>query len=829
MPAVADDLTPVLDWLRAWQRLFHGSGRPKEIVYRPRTDQVLADLQRRLARCVGTIEKNDGVGRPLAVSNAAGTLGPLLAHAVARLERDEVYKFVLDSSGVDPTQLAARLQGPLDSLEDLKEILKTLDDGRLSPDLDAVAHATCVLGQEDLSLLASHALRRHRRDELVRLPRAALARACWCGAFAALDAAELARTPAPSLLLGLVESLVDELPADIAHDEEPWDLEGAVQRYADSKHTDPISRVAFDLVHQVIVVTSADDLEGARAAAASYAKNCILNVLYHRTFRADRHVSEATEARADALHATLAQHGWMSNASPLERELRVPQLGAAFTARQAAVRFAARLAGRAAASSLSEADARALADMLSDKSSIELASRDLHARMRPAIRATLDPACIRLRTLGAEDLGTENRSEFARDWARALETWASGATASEWQLPRGRGVPSAAALMASVRRAIVGEPEPRTVGWVIHGLQPRPEPCEFGGVTFTDPEHFDFGQGTYPAVLGRGEPAVLCHLSVEARSASEARAVARTRLEKALDALVYASDGGVDANGGFEPRVVESSIIAEPTTRGWHGRASDERERRSAPLHVDAAAELAPFYGRLLTKEKPSELETRILNALPWYRRARWEKDATRRLLSYWILVEGAFALKRKGGGAFGCIARAAKLHVTWWDLPWMYGFLTMHRQLVRALERDDTLAAQADALLPDWRLPRTAMRDPGCITRLADVLGGTSMFGALPSELDSSARALREADDDVRGSLRLQRWESEIVLDRAYQHRNGIVHRSELVGADDVLLAQQLEGIVERLLARLVGGALRPQPIETLTDLLAWWDDPFV
>lgn len=828
MSAVADDLRPVLDWLRAWQRLFKGGGRPKEIVYRPRTDHVLADLRRRLARCVGTIEDHDDADRLSVVSKAAATLEPLLTHAVVRFERDEMYKFVLGGSGVDPARLAARLRGPLGSLDDLKETYKALDDDRLSPDLDAVAHAACVLGQEDLLLLASHALRRHRRDELVRLPRTAVASACWCGAFGALDAAELARTPAPNLLLGLVASLVDELPADVAHDEEPWDLEGAVQRYADSKHTDPISRVAFELVHQVIVVKSADDLDGARATAASYAKNCILNVLYRRSFRADRDVSEATEARADALHATLAQHGWISNASALEREVRAAQCGAAFTARQAAVRFAARLAGRAAASSLSDDDARALAAMLSCKSSVELASRNLHARMRHVIRATLDPACLRLRTFGGEDLSTENRSEFAHDWARALATWAAGATASEWQLPRGRGVPSAAALMASVRRAIVGEPEPRTVGWVIHGLQPRPEPCEFGGVTFTDPEHFDFGQGTYPAVLGRGEPAVLCHVSVRARSASEARAIARTRLEKALDALVFASDGSVDANGGFEPRVVESSIIAEPTTRGWHGRAPDERERRSAPLHVDAAAELAPFYGSLLTKQKPSELETRILNALPWYRRARWEKDATRRLLSYWILVEGAFALKRKGGGAFGCIARAAKLHVTWWDLPWMYGFLTLHRQLVRALERDDALAAKADALLPDWRLPRTTMRDPGCITRLAEVLGGTSVFGALPSELDSSARALREADDAVRASLRLQRWESEIVLDRAYQHRNGIVHRSELVGADDVLLAQQLEAIVERLLARLVGGTLRPEPIETLADLLAWWDDPF-
>ncbi|MCB9592845.1 MAG: hypothetical protein H6719_08940 [Sandaracinaceae bacterium] len=819
-----DDIGPVQNWLRRWKRIFDSRDQLDRLTHRPRTDQLLRDLGRRLARPSNRFGKTTGSGLDAAVAKEAAALAPLIAYATAKLGDDQLYTELLTSEGVDVGALAAELRKPLDSRDSFSHLQCHLQDPRLQPKgVEAVARVACRADQEDLRLLVQLALGEHRAEELARLPRATVASVSWRRAFECLDAEAMRDTPGPDLILELVASLISDAPARPGQDDGPWQLETAAERYTDSEFTDPMGHVAFQLVHGLVRVESSDDLDGARAVVCEFVRVCLVNVLHRRSLRG----LEVSSGVADALWAALDRHGWFSGVYPQEAQWRTPLSGAVFTAREATVRFAAGKAAALASRMVADSVARVLAAAFAGRAVVELASRSLHDRVRPVCRPAVAVACKCLRRLVAGHLGTEDLSAFANQWATALGAWSAKSSASNWQMTHGPGIASATDLMDEVRRAIVGTEELRTVAWLVQGFEPSAEPVEFAGITFADPSQYNFGQGTYPSVVSRGEPVLLGRVTVDARTTEQARVIGRARLERALDAMVFASTGDEEREGLDLRLRLGSTIIEEPTRGGWHGRSDEEpREPRRRGAHEVAA--IAAAQEALLRKaDGPlSELEGLVVNALPWYRRARWEQDPTRRLLAYWILIEGAFAAP--DGQAFQAIARAARLHVTWESLHALRGFVATVAHFERLLSHDDQLVAEADLLLPEWRLPRTSMTNPGCLARLADQLSDASSLGALPNEIEDQVAFFLDAGDAVRTDLRHRRWEAEIILDRARDHRNKIVHESQLVGGEDLLLAVQLEQIAEDLLRKLVVGVLRPAPAETLADLLEWWDAPF-
>lgn len=821
------DIGPVLEWLRRWKRIFDSRAELERLIHRPRTDQLLGDLRRRLARATNRFRELDGRDAALAeaIRREADFLEPLLRFARAELHEDDLYREYLTATGVDVALLEDVLTRPPDTSDAFERLEHQLDDKRLQPaDVEAIAGVAFRADQEDLRLLVELALREHRADDLAKLPQRAVAFASWPRAFRSLGPDEVRRTPGPDLIFELVASMITDAPARPGLDDGPWNLEREVRRFAESQDLDPMSHVASALVHGRVLVDSPDDLAGARAVVHCFVRSCLVEVLFRRGLQ----MEETAPTTAEALWAALQQHGWTSEVAASLAEWGTPRSMATATARQAAANFAADKVARLASEHMDDGRARHVAEAVAGGRPVDFASKAMHERIRPACRAALEAACHSLRALEPGQLsGAEDIERFGAHWATALAYWSSRSSAFDWEVPRGPRIATADELMQAIRDAVVGIEEPRTVAWLVHGFTPSPEPVELAGITLTDPRTHDFGPGRYALALSRGESVLLARVGVEARTPEHARVLGRARLERALDAMAFAACGE-EARDGLDPTIrLGMSTVEEPASGNWHGR-SDEDGRQPKGRTAAEAARLALAYERLLTKtDALTPLEKRVVNALPWYRRARWEHDPTRRMLSYWILIEGAFSRRGNNKGAH-CIARAAQLHATWSSLEQLQGLEATLYHFERTLSRQDGLLAKAESLLPNWRRPRTQLLKPDCMSRLAEDLDADAALRQSAVKMDDQAAFWRDRGDTVRAMLRRRRWEIEILLDQAYRHRNGIVHQSKLVGVDDVMLSIQLEQIARDLLTKMVEGTQPPEPCKTLGDLIAWWEEPF-
>lgn len=245
------------------------------------------------------------------------------------------------------------------------------------------------------------------------------------------------------------------------------------------------------------------------------------------------------------------------------------------------------------------------------------------------------------------------------------------------------------------------------------------------------------------------------------------------------------------------------------------------------------AARLSEAYDDFLRRRmagtgRLSDLERRLLRALSWYRRARWQPDPTRKVLEHWIALEQFLADPNSGKGS--AATRAAELSMTWRALPELHQLRSLAERAKGYIRKDTALLAAVSAVvrLERWKDYEYVLLERGAARTLVDALGTAGdqpVFQLLRRESETAW----SQEATITNSVRAERWSVRLRLEQAYKQRNEIVHEAQSPGLAVASLADQIERIVEDCLMKAVGYVLEVDGTDHTVDaLLEWWSRPW-
>lgn len=830
----------LVGWLREWESLVDLKDSAAQTATTARPDELIASLSKLLGEAARRIEGTKKKTRRDAATREADSLAPLVSHLSQLLKRDAAFRHVCASRGADVDQLRHELGKRLDHPRDYRDVATVLENEEWrTPAIPEAVSAASVLAvvdhngrRDSVQLLANLTLRRRAHAAIARAPRRAICEAAWRAVFDAAD--DKRDLPGQELATQVLRFLIDDsrLPRRASRPEP--DLRGEVQEIAQSSFRDPLGAVSFQLVHGLLPVRSARDVEAGREVVRTYVFQCLLHALHARTlggWDAPRLPDEIVRG----LHKVLDEKGWLPTPPEMEGGLRVPETNIFVAAITAAARLGADLSARTASESMSDSLATAIAEKVwSPGPPIHLGRLELREQLRPLVEPTLGCALGSLSDAGSKALAASDVAQFADYWASELGYRTARGTGIEWLFPRGPTVPEPAILLDEGLRAIVGNRSRHVVSWIVSNITPRSEPWSLGRVTFLDPAAYDTGHGEVARQRAQGAPSVLARVEVEASSREEARLEARPRVESALDVLAFGFSA-MQERSGLHPRVDSMTFIESPDQGGWGSTWSRHRADDDDPADGDEAAELARAYQELATRahadEPRTSLEKRIFAALSWYRRARWEVDGTRRVLGYWIVLEQFFVGGKERVPKRVAAERAARLYRTWRELPDDVAMMRqLHARLVRHVHDRAHLAERVDSLcrFTGWRTDDFVLMEPANAQAFVAAVGSEDVDGELPRLFVEYVESFRARAAKLRHELRLLQWHAQIVLERAYRQRNLMVHEGSELAMGNSYLATELEKTVELCLSRAVGAALHDDPPGSTSELLNWWSQPW-
>lgn len=366
----------------------------------------------------------------------------------------------------------------------------------------------------------------------------------------------------------------------------------------------------------------------------------------------------------------------------------------------------------------------------------------------------------------------------------------------------------------------------------IRNVDPPQTPKRIAGITFYDPSQWDFGEKVSISTDSTRK-VTSARVNVTAATFLEAKRIAASRLREILNcvALSLSMD---KARGGFKP-IIDPEILAQRlTSRGWSSDRPLGRNQRPITQSFLNFERFGPMFDFLIhasRSDSATMLQQKLLKALHWYAKARWEDDPAQSLLFYWISLEHLF----EEGNAERLLSLIAALHINWRDVLF-YGwyFLNRHQEEVMkklSREQEFTEILRQHQQLKNWN------RDYRVLLNHENV---QTLLGLIPSEekalkdyIQGYAEYLHRFVKDKAVILRemeLLRSKYQFRLLVIKQIRNDIVHQALGYDSDVALYTDELEEIFEETIVKLANDAIRAVPrCASIRDLITQYEELWI
>lgn len=474
------------------------------------------------------------------------------------------------------------------------------------------------------------------------------------------------------------------------------------------------------------------------------------------------------------------------------------------------------------------ADPEALCAAWSARRRLHVAAGEIMAELDPSLKEYL-------RRLSQQGRPARSAGSGDRFWALWRRNYAGEAFYSSripWDaVGETRVLGRAVAEAASRFGGVTGD---YLVVFRVEGIRPQGLNWRMAGVTFYDPELFDYGEGPDlgPAAGNQAEDAPpVCHASVRTTADTPAGAVrsARHHLIVGLDCYSFGLSGN-SLRGDFNPRVREGEHLMNLSEEwggfNYHREVPFQDEQRAADLDLPR---MALAYGVLLAKAAGSlrrltQMQDRFVRAVHWLREARFDADPAKRFVLYYVGLEHIFA---RGEGSDAVGRRAPKLNKTWRNIGNRLIFPGMaFREVHEMVQQDAELRAIADAdvRLRKWERDERVLLDPDKVRALLDLIPESSeearrSTSSLLEDLESL-----KADAESIGAYVEHLRDLQIVKVRLLQMlRNTVVHDALYQDERMRYYAQEAYEILDDALGKMVGEVTREDPdcktIDELTD----------
>jgi hypothetical protein len=240
---------------------------------------------------------------------------------------------------------------------------------------------------------------------------------------------------------------------------------------------------------------------------------------------------------------------------------------------------------------------------------------------------------------------------------------------------------------------------------LIHNLTPPQTPRQISRITFYDPNGWDFGERVASSSES-GLNITSAKLTVKAQSFLEAKRIAAAQLREVLNCMALSLSVS-KMRGGFKPTIDAEIFARRASNPGWSSDRPLGRNERPITQSFANFERFGPMFDFLIQASRSASatvLQRKLLKALHWYSKARWEDDPAQSLLFYWIALEHLF----EEGSDDRLLNLIAALHINWRDvLSYGWYFLSRHqqdvmKQLAADQEMVETLESHDD--LKHWK-----------------------------------------------------------------------------------------------------------------------------
>ena len=366
----------------------------------------------------------------------------------------------------------------------------------------------------------------------------------------------------------------------------------------------------------------------------------------------------------------------------------------------------------------------------------------------------------------------------------------------------------------------------------IHNLDPPQTPKRITGITFYDPSRWDYGERVVSSA-GSNEHMTSAKLEVTAKTFLEAKRIAATQLSEVLNCMALSLTVS-RVRGGFKPTIDPEIFARRLATPSWSSDRPLVRNERPITQSFLNFERFGPMFDFLIQASRSASatmLQLKLLKALHWYAKARWEDDAAQSLLFYWIALEHLF----EEGNDDRLLNMIAALHINWRDvLSHGWYFLRRHQdEVIKKLKIDQDMIKilRTHPDLKDWD------RDYRVLFSHNNV---QTLIGLIPCEKKSLKDYVQGYSEYLYGFVKDKALiiEDMEALRAKYrfrllvikQIRNDIVHQALGYERNVGLYTDELEKVFEETIVKLTNDAIRAVPqCASIKDLIAQYEELWI
>ena len=370
----------------------------------------------------------------------------------------------------------------------------------------------------------------------------------------------------------------------------------------------------------------------------------------------------------------------------------------------------------------------------------------------------------------------------------------------------------------------------------VKGMVPSDGMLSVGPVTFYDPRLYDHGEARgFEPKLSDDNSTYLAKVVVRANTGERARQLAWQFLTHALNIFTFATSVSVRV-GGLNPEVRYDDVyyIHLPSGR-WEAMDARKRSELSGtqPATENKLKEFASTYDSLLDlaahdPDQLNELQRKLLQALFWYRKGRWEPDPTEQFLLHWIGFEHIFPEGRD------LLSTAAKIHITWLDTDRVNTRLLRDslQSVAKYIDSDQEIQLNV-GISPDlreWREDNRVLLHPDKVNQLIAMTpeANAAAVACFQSHVAHLQQRRKNTDAILKG-VQFLRDRFAFRFNLMKNFRNEVVHQARFYSADMEIYAEELEHVLEDILIKMAHPAVKETPQCCLVDdLIGWYQLPW-
>jgi hypothetical protein len=370
------------------------------------------------------------------------------------------------------------------------------------------------------------------------------------------------------------------------------------------------------------------------------------------------------------------------------------------------------------------------------------------------------------------------------------------------------------------------------VVFILKNLHPPKVPRTIASVTFYDPYRWNFGEQFWREEEDKGKHTSAL-IKVEASTFLEAKRKGMSHLMELLNCMALSLSVN-RMRGGFKP-IVDSEIFAKRVvTSDWSSDRPLVRTDRPIAQSFENFEKFGPMFDFIIQASRSANatmIQTKLLKALHWYSRAKWEPDPAQSFLFYWIGLEHLFE-EEKGDLLLDLIA---KLHVNWRDvLQHGWYFLTRHEEeVLKQLGAEDDVVRilNGHTSLSNWQRDLRVLLNHGNARAVLDLIPVEQV--TLKDYVHGYAEYLENFSKDVPaiiGAMHSLRDNLQFRLLALKHLRNDIVHQALSDKTNVGLYTDELEEIFEESIVKLTNEAIRQIPeCSSIKDLISKYEEMWI